>query len=320
MSDGRGPCFFPRLIDNPATLRWTERRWHRSGSTNVVGFALCCRSARVCIASRCASATRLPRCRLLNRSEQTCWRVPSRSKTPRVRQALLTLQLDGRTLLSRTFTVHGGRILVPLGQAREKGMYQLTVSATTDKSGPLSPTKSVSMALELPAAKPDLKLSSERSERIAGVDEITDVNRTIRGLHVCRAARFTTATAKIGIQDDLPGLMASVDPEQLTFEAGTTRKIEGVYGAAAAGLEIDNLRRVRLRPDQYFPWSLPPARRGPAHFAIPRDNARVRRTGCRLPHGARVWQARHLRCWCSAPAVQFPQTRSMAVPEHRTPW
>ena len=54
---------------------------------------------------------------------------------------------------------------------------------------------------------------------------------------------------KVGIQDELDGLRASVDPEQLTFEAGTTRKIEGVYGAAAAGLEIDNLRQVQLKAE-----------------------------------------------------------------------
>jgi hypothetical protein len=86
-----------------------------------------------------------------------------------------------------------------------------------------------------------------------GKREIVDVNREIRGLGVLRSAVLTTETERGSFQPDLEALVAGVKPEELLLEAGTTRKIEDrVRGAAFAGLEIKNLRKVKVKLSNTF--------------------------------------------------------------------
>jgi hypothetical protein len=99
---------------------------------------------------------------------------------------------------------------------------------------------------------PSPGLSSKNAPRTAEHKREVAVNQTIQGVRVLTAAEFAGPTAETGYQPGLPGLMAKVSPENLTMEAGTTRKLDGFLGPAFAGLEMEGLRKVELKIDNTF--------------------------------------------------------------------
>ncbi len=172
-----------------------------------------------------------------------------RVRLPGFERALFTVEQNGVSLFNRMVARAGEHFLLPLPTARgEAGEYTVAVRAVMDEDAELRPVQSAPVRVHLAAALPDLGLGPERPPFMPGRREIVEVNRTIQGVSVLRSAVLTTTTERGCFQPDLPALMARVDPDELTIEAGTTRKIDaGARGAAFGGLEIDDLRRVQLR-------------------------------------------------------------------------
>jgi len=177
-----------------------------------------------------------------------------RVRLPGFDRAIFSVEQDGVALFNRMATRAGEHFELPLPAARnEEGQYTVSLRAVADDEGQLQPAESAPALVHLAAALPDLGLGPERTPIMPGTREIVDVNRTIRGLSVLRSAVLTTATEQGSIQPDLEALMARVDPSELLLEAGTTRKIEqAARGAAFAGLEIEDLRRVQVRLSNTF--------------------------------------------------------------------
>ncbi len=177
-----------------------------------------------------------------------------RVRLPGFTRALFTVEQDGRALFNRMAARAGEHFVLPFPAARsEEGEYTVSLRAVVDDEGRLRLAEAAQAPVHLAAALPDLGLGRERTPIVPGTREIVDVNRTVRGLSILRSATLTTATEQGSIQPHLPALMARVEPDELLLEAGTTRKIEqGSRGAAFAGLELEDLRKVQVRLSNTF--------------------------------------------------------------------
>ncbi len=167
-------------------------------------------------------------------------------------RALVTVERDGRVLMTRTIAREADALKLPVSPVRpEAGTYTVSLRAVAEANGDLRPVAEMRASLELAAAMPDLGLSPERASLAPGTRVIEPVNRTINGLAILNTATATTAIVPGEIQPGLESLTAEARPDELTIEAGTTRAIlqgqRDIAGAAFAGLEISDLRRVQVR-------------------------------------------------------------------------
>ncbi|MCE5237386.1 carbohydrate-binding family 9-like protein [bacterium] len=197
--------------------------------------------------------------------------------TPGLQAAVVTVARGDRVLYNRLVAGAGGKLTVPLSPARpEGGAYTVAVHAVVESTGELRPAEAVETAVELPAAKPDLGVPSERATRGPNERTVAPVNRTIRGLEVLNAATLTSGETPNEMQPGLGMLTAQAQPDTLTLTAGTSRAIlqgqDGLLGAAFAGLEVKNLRRVQLRLANTFHSAF--HMRGPGFHVPERANSR----------------------------------------------
>lgn len=169
-------------------------------------------------------------------------------------KALLTVEKDGRILFNRMSTRADRHFVLPLAAARnEAGTYTIMCEAVVDARGRVQLVKSEPVSVNLSAALPDLGLDPESPPMIPRKQEILAVNRKIQGLNVLRAATLTTATLRGSLQPNLAAVEARAVPDELLLEAGTTRKIDlHTRGAAFAGLEIENLRKIKVKLSNTF--------------------------------------------------------------------
>jgi len=191
-------------------------------------------------------------------------------------KAILTVERNGRVLFNRVAAGKGSKLHLPLTPARpEAGEYTVSLRAVVDDQGRIRPANVISTPLELSAAMPDLDIGPDKPPIAPGKRDIRGVNRKIKGLEVLRSAVLTTATVPGEVQPKLQMLMAHVRPDDLTMEAGTSRKVgqgQDCFGAVFAGLEIRNLRKVRLRLTNTFHSAF--HMRGPGFHVPPKPNSR----------------------------------------------
>jgi hypothetical protein len=161
-------------------------------------------------------------------------------------KALLTVEKNGSVLFNRIIAGKPGDLVMPIAPARKGGEYTVALRAVAGGDGRLQLVKDVRASLMLSAAAPDLELGPDRPPMEPEARVIKPVNRKIKGLEVLNSATVTSSTAASETQPGLKGLAANVEPDALTLEAGTTRAIEA-FGAAFAGLEIKDLRKVQVK-------------------------------------------------------------------------
>jgi hypothetical protein len=172
---------------------------------------------------------------------------------PNVDRAVLSVERDGRLLYNRAVTGSNGRFEFPLSSPRMGGDYQVTLRAVVDNDGHVRPVVAPPAVVQLAAATSNNTQGPIRPAMMPGTREIRDVGRDIHGVRVLRSAVVTTESLRGTLQPQLEALMAQVDPDALRMEAGTTRKIEyRTRGAAFSGLEMENLRKVKVRLDNTF--------------------------------------------------------------------
>ena len=201
---------------------------------------------------------------------------------PGFNKAVVTVERDNRVLFNRMVAGKAGKLLLPVVPARQKpGEYPVSVAlcAVVDAHGQIWPVEPTHSSLKLSAVAEPLAWP-QRPPGTPGTREIKAVNRNIKGVDVLRSATLTTDTFRGEIQPKMESLMANVQPDDLTIEAGTTRKV-GMYGhlpprydlgAAFAGLEIKNLRKVKVKLTNTFHNVF--HRRGPGFHLPPKPNSR----------------------------------------------
>jgi len=189
-------------------------------------------------------------------------------------KALLTVEKNNHVVFNRMVTGKAGSLPLPIAPARkEAGEYLVTLRAVVDGNGRLRPVTGVRASMELSSASPDLGLGPEKEPRAPAERNISAVNRRIKGLEILRSATLISDTIPGEIQPKLKSLMANVRPDALILEAGTTRKIgpQQSLGAAFAGLEIRDLRKVKVKLDNTFYNRF--HARGPGHHVPPKPNS-----------------------------------------------
>ena len=195
---------------------------------------------------------------------------------PGFERALLTVAKDGRVLFGRMLTRQAGSLSLPVSPLRAGGAYSAALRAVPDGQGGLQSVKDAVVTLDLPEAKVDLQVPPEHATREPAERLVTPVNRTIKGLEVLNAATLTSGETPNDIQPGLKLLTAQTQPDELTLSAGTTRAVlqgqDGLLGAAFAGLEIRNLRRVQVRLANSFHDAF--HLRGPGFHVPERSNSR----------------------------------------------
>ena len=196
---------------------------------------------------------------------------------PAFNKALLTVEKDNHVMFNRMAAGASGRLHFPIAPAlREAGSYTVALRAVIDSAGRMRPVKNVRTSVELAAATPDLGLEQGRAPMTPGSREIRAVDREIGGLEILRSAVVTTPTPVGDAQPGLKTLTASVQPDDLIMEAGTTRAIlqgkNAGFGASFAGFEIKNLRKVQIRLTNTFHDAF--HSRGPGHHVPERPNSR----------------------------------------------
>ena len=190
--------------------------------------------------------------------------------------ALLTVAEDGRVLFSRMSVRGGDGFILPPAPAREKaGECTVALRAVVDSQGRVRHARAAPATVQLAAVLPELGLGSPTPPTMPGQRTIEKVDRQIASLQILRSAVLTTPTVRGGRQPDLRPLMARAVPDDLLLEAGTTRKVAGwdnQAGAAFAGFEIEDLRKVRVRLSNSFHNAF--HLRGPGNHVPPRPNSR----------------------------------------------
>ena len=184
--------------------------------------------------------------------EATVGRDSLAIRVPGLQRALISVAKDEEVLFSRMVTGDEGTFSVPLASDRVGGTYRITTAAGATADGAWWHGKPLSCSVEIPPSSVDLELSPKSGEVIPERCEIESVNKTVQGVHVLRTATYTSPTTLAGWQPKLKALTASADADTLTLEAGTTRKIMNFLGAAFAGIEARDLRRVRVRLDNTY--------------------------------------------------------------------
>ena len=132
------------------------------------------------------------------------------------------------------------------------GEYEVHARALLLPDG-LTRVEATSAKVLLPEVAPVMELTPIDPGVIPAHKEIREINRTVLGVEVLRAATETTATTLPPFQTDLKALTVNIDPDKLMVDVGTTRKIEGYLGAAFGGFEIKNMRAARIHlKNTYF--------------------------------------------------------------------
>jgi len=192
-------------------------------------------------------------------------------------KALLTVEKNSHVIFNRLAAGSSGRLLLPIAPALpEAGTYSVALRAVIDDADRIRPVTDVRTSVELAAATPDLGLGPGRSPIVPGERTIGAVDREVKGLKILRLATLTTPTMLGAAQPDLSSLTAKVQPDDLILEAGTTRAIlqerAARFGAAFAGLEIKNLRKVQVKLTNTFHDAF--HLRGPGHHVPEKPNSR----------------------------------------------
>ena len=177
-------------------------------------------------------------------------------------RALVTVEREGRALFNRFISGERGRLPLPIVPPRQKpGDYDVTCSlrAVVDNEGRILPVKEARASLTLSEVAEPL-VQPTRPPPVPEEREVTAVNRTINGVEILQSAKVTSSPLRSEIQPELESLMAAVNPDDLVLEAGTTRKVIQFchlpprydLGAAFAGFEIRDLRKVKVRLENTF--------------------------------------------------------------------
>ena len=191
---------------------------------------------------------------------------------PGAEKALVCVARGDQVLFNRVVSGTQGALRLPVSPVRaQEAEYTVSVRAIIDADGRLRAVEGAETAVSLPAAPADVRLKAEVAPLIPATLQITPINRTINGVEVLNSATAMTATPESRVQPGLPSMTASVDPEALSIEAGTTRAIEQ-GGAAFAGLEIKGLRKAEVRLTNSFHDAF--HIRGPGFHAPERPNSR----------------------------------------------
>ena len=197
-------------------------------------------------------------------------------------RALVSVERDGRVLFNRMVSGKPGVLRLPMVPPRqEPGEYTVSFAlrGLVGGDGRFTPVTETRRTLKLSDATAPLAWPA-RPPGHPGKREIVEVNRTIGGLEVLKSAVFTTPVIRCEIQPDMESLMARVRPDDLVLEAGTTRKVSHFghlpprydLGAAFAGLEIRNLRKVKVKLANTFHDAF--HCRGTGHHLPPKPNSR----------------------------------------------
>ena len=167
-------------------------------------------------------------------------------KLPDCDYAIFSLEKDSRTFFNRAVRKRDGAFRIPYADVCEAGSYTLACRGIVDERGAWT-VSGPKTQVALSKRSVDLGIPSDKHPRFPEKLALQSVNRTVSGVQVLRSAEYTTSTPIMGWQPKLQALEAKVDPDTLSVHAGTTRKIMAFRGAAFAGLEIENLRRVKLK-------------------------------------------------------------------------
>jgi hypothetical protein len=151
--------------------------------------------------------------------------------------------------------VKNGSADVPLNNAAA-GKYQVEIPALAQSNGKLMRLSFPAQTITLTKSQPEQ--TAPQIPMIPAKSEIHDVNQTISGIKVLRAAQEYTAASNDGIQPNLLPFAANADAAKLTLSAGTTRKTENFEGAAFAGFEMEGVKQVKvlLKNTYYNAFSL----------------------------------------------------------------
>lgn len=191
---------------------------------------------------------------------------------PGAENALVCVAQGDQVLFNRVVSGAPGALRLPPSPVRAKqAEYAVSVRAVGDADGRLRPVQGAQTAVTLPAAPPAIRLKAEIPPLMPATLQVTPINRTSNGLQVLSSATAMTAIPENRVQPGLPSMTASVNPDALSIEAGTTRAIEQ-GGAAFAGLEIKDLRRAEVRLTNSFHDAF--HIRGPGYHVPERPNSR----------------------------------------------
>jgi len=160
--------------------------------------------------------------------------------------AIFSLEKDGRTFFNRDVQKRDGAFRIPYADVCEAGNYTLVCRGIVDERGGWA-VSGPKTQVGLSKRSVDLGIPSDKHPRFPEKLALKPVDRTVSGVEVLRSAEYTTSTPIMGWQPKLKALEAESDPDTLSVHAGTTRKIMAFRGAAFAGLEIANLRQVKLK-------------------------------------------------------------------------
>ena len=167
-----------------------------------------------------------------------------------VQCAIFTLEKDGRVFFNCVVNGQDGLFRIPLADVCEAGKYELCCRALVQEG--VWPISEQRVDVTLPQRTTDLEIARKDHPRLPEKCVVQPVNKTIRNVKVLQSAEFTTSTAIMGWQPKLKGLVAETDAESLRTHAGTTRKIFGYRGSAYSGLEIEDLRTVKLKLENTY--------------------------------------------------------------------
>ena len=184
--------------------------------------------------------------------EATVGRDALSIRVPGLQKASISVARDEDVFFSRILAGRDGTFSVPLAGDRVGGTYRVTTAVGVTADGAWWRGTPLGCSVQIPPASVDLKLSPKSGPVIPEQCKIVSVDKTVQGVHVLRTATYTSATTLAGWQPKLKALTASADADTLTLEAGTTRKIMNFLGAAFAGIEVRNLRNVKLRLDNTY--------------------------------------------------------------------
>jgi len=197
-------------------------------------------------------------------------------RIPGLDRAVISVAQGDDIFFNRMVTGRDGTFSVALAGDRVGGTYRVAVAAGMTAAGSWWRGQPLNCSVEIPPASIALKLSPKLAEAIPEEHKTVPINRTIRGLHVLQTATYTSPTSLAGWQPKLKALTASADPDTLTLEAGTTRKIMNFLGAAFAGMEVRNLRKVSVRLTNTFHKAFHlrgPGNHGPVYWPSTRSFA-----------------------------------------------
>lgn len=167
------------------------------------------------------------------------------------RQAVFSLEQDGRTLFGRAVGKGDGEFRIPYPDLCAAGTFRLACRGVVDDRGAWA-VAGPAAEVTLPKRSCALGIPSDRHARLPERLELKAVNKTIRGVEVLQTAQFTSSTPIMDQQPELPMLEAHADAERLCLRAGTTRNVLAHFGAAFAGLEIKGLRQVKLKLENSY--------------------------------------------------------------------